>query len=88
MDFWQERKLMSRQWDEGANNFLSKTFIVGTQKFSIVNLSLLKNITCQLIKLEFLVPTAISQHQEQTPTTNPSVYSVKFHSLLLHQMSV
>ena len=24
-------------------------------------------MTCQLIKLEFLVPTAISQHQEQTP---------------------
>ena len=24
-------------------------------------------MTCQLIKLEFLVPIAISQHQEQTP---------------------
>ena len=24
-------------------------------------------MTCQLIKLEFLVPTAMSQHQEQTP---------------------
>ena len=51
----------------GANNFLSKTVIVGTQKFSIVDFSRLKNMTCQLIKLEFLVPTAISQHQEQTP---------------------
>ena len=62
---------MGSQWDEGANNFLSKTFIVGTQKFSIVDFSQLKNMTCQLIKLEFLVPTTISQHQEQT-----SVYTV------------
>ena len=32
---------------------------------------------CQLIKLEFLVPTAISQHQEQTPvyTVSNSIVS-------------
>ena len=34
-------------------------------------------MTCQLIKLEFLVPTTISQHQEQTPmyTVSKSIVS-------------
>ena len=30
-------------------------------------------MTCQLIKLEFLVPIAISQHQEQTPVYTVSI---------------
>ena len=56
-------------------------------KFSILNFSRLKNMTCQLIIVEFLMSI---YNNFTTLRTNPIVYDVTFHCLLiqLHQMSV
>ena len=73
-------------WMRGLRIFSPKYLLQEHNlKFSTLDFSHLKNMTCQLIILEFLISTCSNF---TTSRTRPIVYGVKFHCLLLHQMSV